>query len=400
MATPSIPTERYHSLDALRATMMSLGLVLHTAVNYMQAPAGGWPVKDPSTHVVFDLLYYFIHLFRMPVFFVSAGFFAALLYEKKGSREMLINRVKRVLIPLVLSFLLIIPLIRMSIRFTMNGGGTEGWTKAAEMLTSLNAFKNMHLGHLWFLYYLLLMYIATLAAIHLLRLIHTRIPFPRQITFAPNLFQTGALPLLFVLTFITLLPMPEAEIDTSVSLVPVPRILLAYAVFFVWVWLLYKQRFRLGYFQKHWLAYLISGLTLSMGYLSIRVGKIMIDPTYAHLPGKVLAAVATWLLVFASIGLFLRFFSKPNPVIRYLSDASYWMYLIHHPIVIVLTGLLTGFALSAVIKFSLVLAGTLLFCLLTYYLFVRSTFIGVLLNGRRFSRGLPQATPKPIQAAA
>jgi glucans biosynthesis protein C len=399
MAPTSIQTERYHSLDALRATMMSLGLVLHTAVNYMQAPAGGWPVKDPSTQVAFDLLYYFIHLFRMPVFFVSAGFFAALLYEKKGTIPMLINRAKRVVLPLVLSFLLIIPIIRTSIRFTMNGGGTEGWSKAMEMLTSLDAFTNMHLGHLWFLYYLLILYIAALVAMPVLRLIRTRIPFPRKNILTSYLFQAGALPLLFGLTFITLLPMAEAEMDTSVSLVPVTHILLAYAVFFVWGWLLYQRRDRLVYFQRHWMAFLTSGLSVSMVYLYLRVGNLQLNQGNGHLPGKVLAAISIWLLVFASIGLFLRFFSQPNPRIRYLSDASYWMYLIHHPIVIVLTGLLTGFALPATVKFSLVLSGTLLFCLLTYYLFVRSTLIGVLLNGKRYPRGLPKTKPGPVQAA-
>jgi peptidoglycan/LPS O-acetylase OafA/YrhL len=38
---------RYHSLDALRAVMMLLGIYLHTAVAY--SAYGSWPWKDGST---------------------------------------------------------------------------------------------------------------------------------------------------------------------------------------------------------------------------------------------------------------------------------------------------------------------------------------------------------------
>src|ERR671911_846280 len=98
-----LPAQRYHSLDALRAAMMLLGLVLHSAASYTQAPLGSlWPYHDPQTSVAFDLLIFFIHLFRMPVFFVVAGFFAALLYYRDGLAGFARNRVRRVLLPLVL----------------------------------------------------------------------------------------------------------------------------------------------------------------------------------------------------------------------------------------------------------------------------------------------------------
>ena len=70
--------------------MMLLGLVLHSAVNYVVFPLGpAWPYKDPATSTVFDILVFVIHLFRMPVFFVAAGFFAAMLMERDGARGIL-----------------------------------------------------------------------------------------------------------------------------------------------------------------------------------------------------------------------------------------------------------------------------------------------------------------------
>ena len=53
----------YHSLDRLRAVMLLLGLVLHTAINYL----------DLQSSRFFEHLATFIHSFRMPVFFVISG---------------------------------------------------------------------------------------------------------------------------------------------------------------------------------------------------------------------------------------------------------------------------------------------------------------------------------------
>ena len=46
---------RYHAMDGLRAVMMLLGLVLHSAISYGVIPYGeAWPYKDASTHALLD----------------------------------------------------------------------------------------------------------------------------------------------------------------------------------------------------------------------------------------------------------------------------------------------------------------------------------------------------------
>ena len=68
---------RYYGLDALRGGMMMLGIVLHAAEFYIAAPPPALPMPtDRNTSYVFDLVFHFIHSFRMPTFFVLAGFFA------------------------------------------------------------------------------------------------------------------------------------------------------------------------------------------------------------------------------------------------------------------------------------------------------------------------------------
>lgn len=79
----------------------------------------------------------------------------------------------------------------------------------------------------------------------------------------------------------------------------------------------------------------------------------------------------------------MRFLSDLHPAVRYLADASYWLYLIHIPVVIALQLAMYGLAWPALTKFALVLAVALPLMLASYHTMVRYTFVGWLLNGRK-----------------
>ena len=114
--------QRYHAFDSLRAAMMLLGLVIHSAMGYVIFPTDRtWPFKDPHPSAFFDLLVMFIHAFRMPVFFVIAGFFAAFLYSTRGSRALLRNRAERIALPLTCAWIILFPLVIVAVRWTFRG---------------------------------------------------------------------------------------------------------------------------------------------------------------------------------------------------------------------------------------------------------------------------------------
>ena len=71
---------------------------------------------------------------------------------------------------------------------------------------------------------------------------------------------------------------------------------------------------------------------------------------------------------------------------RYIADASYWLYLIHMPIVLVLQILVSQLAWPWWIKFPMILAIGFPIMFASYHYLVRSTFIGAVLNGRRYPR--------------
>jgi hypothetical protein len=102
----------------------------------------------------------------------------------------------------------------------------------------------------------------------------------------------------------------------------------------------------------------------------------------------ILNALTAWLYIFGFIGLFIRYFSYHSAKIRFMSDASYWFYLVHLPITALIPGLLmrTGWVGVVGIKFLLVLSVTTVICWISYIAFVRYSAIGLLLNGKKYLR--------------
>ncbi len=104
-----------------------------------------------------------------------------------------------------------------------------------------------------------------------------------------------------------------------------------------------------------------------------------------HLAGAACYALETWIATFAEIGMALRFLSGFSARRRYIADASYWIYLIHLPIVMALQVAVSRLDWPWPVKFAVILAISFPLMFASYQLLVRYSFIGAVLNGRRFA---------------
>ena len=127
--------ERLHSMDHLRALAMLAGVLFHAALAYSPLMHPIWPTADTGRSIVVDGAAWFLHLFRMPLFFVVAGFFAALLVARRGLGGLFRNRCARVLLPLLLFLPLPLPLpLRLSLSLReLPGHADIGQRRAASL---------------------------------------------------------------------------------------------------------------------------------------------------------------------------------------------------------------------------------------------------------------------------
>ena len=93
-------------MDSARGLALLLGIVLHATMSFFLVI----PARDSSQSVTLAVTFYVIHLFRMSLFFVLAGFFGHLVYHRRGLRGFLKDRFRRVLVPLSAGWVILAPL--------------------------------------------------------------------------------------------------------------------------------------------------------------------------------------------------------------------------------------------------------------------------------------------------
>ena len=153
------PLERLHALDAVRGFALLLGIVLHATLSFIPEPTRIYFIEDSHPSMTLTVLFFTIHVFRMTTLFLIAGFFARMSFHRRGGRDFIRDRLRRIALPLVVGWPIIFAgteaLVSWAATFP-NGGPVPG---AASWPPTLPRFP---LNHLWFLYVLLECYAATL----------------------------------------------------------------------------------------------------------------------------------------------------------------------------------------------------------------------------------------------
>jgi peptidoglycan/LPS O-acetylase OafA/YrhL len=98
-------------------------------------------------------------------------------------------------------------------------------------------------------------------------------------------------------------------------------------------------------------------------------------------------SLVSWLSIFGVMGLALRHWKTDRPAFRYLADASYWIYIIHLPVVGLSNIALQQLTIGALPKFLSTALISLTVAVLSYRAFVRYTWIGRALHGARTREG-------------
>ena len=397
-STPS-PVPRLDYLDATRAFALVLGIVFHACLSFMPVFMG-WAVQDVSTSPLVGMFVTVSHSFRMEAFFLLAGFFSHLTLQRKGVGEFLRSRMLRIVLPFVVGWFILRPLVNSGwiMGSTSLRGDVDVWAGLVGGFQSLSTLPaGIFAGsHLWFLYYLALITTLVLALRGLLGATGSwKDAFARRadtvVAWLAN--SSVSLVILAVPTAGALWFMSFWGMDTpDQSLFPHFPALAIYGAFFVLGWMLSRQRELISRFTRlapqRWI---VAGLGIAAILL---LGEIERDPGHpyhlaAHVAFALSYALTMWSLVFLTIGVFQRFCSRPNAFVRYVADSSYWMYLIHLPVVVWLQVAVAELPLHWLPKLALISVMTIAVSLLSYDLFVRSTLIGWVLNGRRRERVLP-----------
>jgi glucan biosynthesis protein C len=397
---------RLHGLDAVRGYALLLGVVFHASASFLVTGHPVWPVMDDHPSQVLSGLFFVSHIFRMATFFLIAGFFARMSFHKKGLGGFMKDRAKRIALPLVVGWPIIFAAIIAAAIYGHWVAGSEiPKPPAPGGPHPPGAFP---LTHLWFLYLLLWLYAIVLAARAVVvrldpagrfrqgvdavvRRVMT-VPFAIAILAVP-----GAAALMLQPQWLAWFGVPTPD----QSLIPTLPALAEFLTAFGFGRLLHRQPDLIGVWSRRWPLHLGLAIALTAALLMM----VGVDPRMQPAPNGLARApyvaaytLAVWTWTAGLIGLALRHLNGESRVRRYIADSSYWIYLVHLPLILALQGAVSRLPWAWEAKFAVILGVGFPLMFATYQLLVRRTVLGAILNGKREpARPRRTAQPKPVQ---
>jgi glucan biosynthesis protein C len=405
----SNPTERYHSLDFLRALAMYLGVILHVTILFGSTDRILWNFYSEYYQDSFNYqITWGIHLFRMQFFYIIAGFFAEMVYLKKGGKYYLKNRLKRILVPFIFGCLIIYPLtlgvfavhnaeladktfLERSLHFFM-------W----EFFSGTDYNPGITFVHFWFMWFLMIFYAihvvgraVFLSWIQKIKLSSGWVRFVDLcIQKQFGIFILAGITLMIHLTFRSSIFLPsESHLDAAIN------DLSYYMVFYFFGVGLYHCKEFFGKLARNlkWNLVLIFTFVFWIHAATDAIDihrspvvdinswkpqsfQVFWEGVFYGGTGRYLTiyvrCLLCWSFCFALLALGQKFFSRKNEFVRYFADASYWVYWVHLPVTFYFSVLLQPVEINALFKAYLAIVISTVLIMSMYMLFVRNTILG------------------------
>lgn len=315
-------------LDAARA-LATLGvLIAHAAVSYLSTPIG-WAVRDTSTARFVDLLVWTARQFLMPTFFLLSGWLGAVTLARVGAAALVRHRARRLVLPLAI---FVVPMSLAMNALWDWGRALAGRDAVAAPVPALDPSElPITLGHLWYLYYLIALTALALVATAAWRRgpagLRARCARAvRAIDRAGLTAPVCALPTAAVLAL-----GGQLQLDTPLAFTPDPLNLAYFGGFFAWGWWVAAEP------ATPPRARAPIALAAAAAVIALLV-PALIDSVDGARPDALAlygAALSSWLLVTAVID-GCRRWQRPPAFLGTVAVASFWTYLVHLPLVVLL----------------------------------------------------------------
>ncbi|HKF82595.1 MAG TPA: acyltransferase family protein [Solirubrobacterales bacterium] len=367
---PENGSQRRHHLDAIRVSAILL-LIPYHAARYVQKGDG-----DPR---IVDAVVWFVHTWHMPLFFAISGFLAASALRRSTAALQVRARFRRLGVPLIVGMLTVVPLANFFVIEAAALWPRKGTVPPKREMDLANIFSFTP-RHLWFIAYLLMI---SLVAIGIWLAIQRapRIGAALNRGFDQLMRSWWGVPLLASISAAILITKSGwvAGGSASNSLIPVPALFAYYSLFFGFGWLLSGQSNLIEELKRGAWLRLAAGVLIAVpafhlfydsGAFTGNVGTagVLTQIEALRLYGLFAVGVVCWLTLFGIWGVLARYIVDESRALRYLADASFWIYLVHIPFLVALQSTLSTTDLAIPVRWGLAVTGTFALALGSYAL--------------------------------
>jgi len=360
--TTTAPTDRRADLDWLRVTAFALLIFYHAGMAWS---GWSWHITDPDSATWLRAAMRFTNRWRMPLIFLVSGAAVMLALGRRGGGAFVLDRLKRLALPLVFGMLVIVPPQVYAERLH-RGQFTGSYLDWLPQAFDGGAYPagNISWHHLWFVAYVLVLTLVLLPLFLWLR--GARLEPVYRVVARWHLYWLAALPLIAAQLWLAPLSRnPNGLVGDWFGLV-------YYGVLLLYGALLFRGSALLeALLRGRWMALAVGvGAFALLDHLFFDAVRPTIAPAdrplYALLSG---INTLAWLL--AIVGFARRHLTRRPAFLAYATEAVYPFYILHQTITVIAVYWLVRSGLPVGAKFAFAAIATFAGSWLLYEFVVR-----------------------------
>jgi hypothetical protein len=387
-------------MDWLRVIFVCGLIMIHTATIF-----DPYPITAVKGSRSFPLILFstFLHEWRLAILFIVAGAGSYFALGFLNGRRFMLMRFKRIVIPLVVGTLLIVPIHLYYWQFLGNPGYGKSYLQFyATILWGFlrygnfgNTKESLHWAHLWFLGYLFVSSLVALPLFLYLRRGNGQPIIPRLAAFVEKPWTIFLFALPIVLVEVTLRARwPGGRL----IIVDDWATFFCYLVLFIYGFVIFSNdRFRRA-IERHRKSALIAGIITSMAHLIVTfVSGIPVRGYNLHWTlFMVLRGFNIWFWCVAVLGFGSKYLDFRHKLLPYVNEAVYPVYVLHLPIATIIAYHVVHWPIGVPAQFAIITLSTLVTAVLIYEC-IRRTKVTRFLFGLKLNKSKPAKTPGDVQ---
>lgn len=311
---------RKNYIDNLRWIILLILIPYHTAMAWN---AWGEPnyIFFEENRLISSIIVFFSPYF-MPLLFVLAGVSTKFALQKRTNKEYLIERTKRLLVPLLFGTIVLMPVmayIADKFNYDYSGGFLEHYAIFFTKYTDLTgADGGFSLGQFWFLLYLLIISVVSVGILAMLKRIH----FEAKKTIP------------FWLVCVLGLPLPLLSELLSIG----GKSLVEYTYLFLLGYFVFADEKIVSKAEKN--GWVLFGIGLTATILNVYL-FLWVDEEFILL-NNISKYLSEWIMIIAFIGLAKKYLNNSGKVSKYMNKRSFLFYIYHFIWVVIFQYVLYG----------------------------------------------------------
>jgi hypothetical protein len=358
----SLMNSRKYYIDNLRWAFILLLVPFHSAMAWNSWGEGNYiwfhANRGYSSFVTFVSPWY------MSLLFVVAGVSARYSMQKRNYGQFLKERVAKLLVPLTIGMLTVIPIMTYyadQFHNAFDGSFLSHYKVFFTKFTTLTGYDGGWTpGHLWFLLYLFIISILCVGAIAL------------QKKYLPNLeCKNMSMGAIMAMGIIPTLMYPVLNIAGK-------SIGSYFVLFLIGYYLIYENEI-MGKITKYRFINLMIMIAAGIGNIYL---FLWIEDTN-EIMNAIVMFVACWFGVLTILGFGQCLFNQNNKVTRYLSSRSFPFYIFHFGWLVLFQFYLSRFVQNTTVLFLLPIVGTYLMTIITAEFMIRVPYLNRLFGSKR-----------------